>query len=181
MVYKPPVLSLTDLQERDVSLLSAVDRQAAILRLILEGQDMLTVAQALQLTEKEVSQSLTEALEVRTAFYKDSAQQYQTIILARLEEAYRDARGFAYRTVVDELSPEGRIEPDIHWFREMLKVLSEIQKLLAGHADNNNRPSLTYINQTILLGDDLYEKGRSMSEWKDKNIQDLIEGQIINE
>jgi hypothetical protein len=182
MPFKPVVLSLTDLQEEDVKLLSALDRQSLILNQILQGQDPLTVAQALQMSETEVTQALTQALEVRTAFYQDSAKQYQTIILARLEEAYRDARRFAYGTKIDpETGEETIAEPNIHWFRVMLGVLQDIQKLLQGHMEANKPSGLTLINQTILMGDDMFEKGKALRAWKDKDIQDLIEGQVIDE
>lgn len=180
MVYKPPVISLTALQEKDVSLLSALERQNLILQQILKGEDLLDVAQAMQMSEREVTESLQQALEVRTEFYLNNAQQYQTIILARLDEAYRDARSFAYRVVIDEKTGEERIDPDIHWFREMLKVNDSIAKLLSGAADNG-KPNVTLINPTILMGDDLYRKAQSLASFRDQNPQDLIEGQIIDE
>lgn len=177
MVYRPPQLSLTDLQKRDVNLLSALDRQALILEQILKGEDPLSVAQAMRMSEQEVTDALQRALEVRTSFYQDSAKQYQTIILARFEEAYRDARNFAYGTKSTE---EGEpAEPSIHWFRVMLGVLQDIQKMLSGHLEANQKPTYTLINQTILLGDDLFKRGQSLSEWKDRDIQDLITSEVI--
>lgn len=176
MVYRPLQLSLTDLQERDISLLSALDRQSLILEQVLRGEDPLSVSQALHLSEQEVTVALTQALEVRTAFYQDSAKQYQTIILSRLEEAYRDARNFAYGSPNEEgVYPP----PNIHWFRVMLGVLQNIQNLLSSHLEANQKPSYTLINQTILMGDDLFKRGQALSEWKDRDIQDLITSEVI--
>lgn len=143
----------------------------------MEGEDPLTVAQELHLAEKEVTEALNAALAVKTEFYQGNAQSYQTLIISRLEEAYRDAKSFAYGVQTED-NPYP--EPSIHWFRVMLGILADIQKLIAPHLDEKKGNTVNIFSPTILMGDDMHKRGSYLSEWKDKDITDLIEGQVID-
>lgn len=154
-----------------------------ILDRILQGENPLAVAQELEMAEREVTKALTEALEVKTEFYIKNAQSYQTLIIQRLEEAYRFARGFAYGGhEVEDADGNARIEPpSIHWFREMRGVLNDLQKLLAPHLEAKQQNTINLINPTILMGDPLAQRGAALSGWKDKDVTYLIEGQATHD
>jgi hypothetical protein len=165
------MLSLNEDQKATNNALKKIDVQAEILQRVLEGEDPLLVAQDLHMAEKEVTTALEEALRVKNEFYQGNAQAYQTLIITRYEEAYRDARENAY---------SGDEGPSIHWFRVMLDVLDKIQKVIAPFLDEKKGNTVNIINPTILMGDDLHERGKRLSDWKDKNINDLIQGQLLD-
>jgi hypothetical protein len=168
-----PMLSMSAPNAQAEKALTQLQTKNAILNRLLSGETALSIAQALDLKEKEVLEILKEGLAVQTEFMRENASSVQMMIYQRHEDLYRLAVSqMQYVEMVDvkdgdEVNQMAVQKTDINWFREARAQLNEISKLILPFL-KEAKPAGTTINQTILVGDSLYQ--RVAEEYADVDV-----------
>lgn len=135
----------------------------------MAGDSLLTVAQELKLTEKQVRQYMEEALSMQTDLMRDNAELFQQFFFLQHQEMYRTARRMCMPQ--DPETGDNSAAADLYWFREMRAQLKEMQliveKYMSNAADANKS-----VNITILEADDFYALAASLRGNRNVNLLD---------
>jgi len=135
----------------------------------MAGDSMLSIAQQMSLTEKQVQQYMEEALSVQTDLMKNNAELFQQFFFLQHQEMYRIARQMCLgRRFLEGGEEITDLKADLYWFREMRAQLVEMQKYVEKYLASGGEEKS--INITILEASDFYEFAASLRGYKDVNL-----------
>ncbi len=179
MVYVPPPIALSDDQSAVQAQLTLAQFQDQILKQLIAGASPLQVAQAMSLTERQMTEALKEAFAIQTEFMKESAATYQQIIVSRHEYMYNFAIEQAMSSYEEETfgGSKKMVRGHLGWFDAAHKTLLALSNILKPHLTETVQP-IGDIHITMIGGTVAFEKAKHLSALVGKELFDVIEGRL---